>query len=244
MAAGDGSDQYECQSCGERFNMLSMHWRRGGCEYPKPTEQQRDLLAGLLLGDADIDARSDVSSLRVRMTNKDFLMWLSERFPELSIGLFFESDGVAESQRAAKNGFGNPGYQFKDMYGIRFWANPYFNELRDRWYSGSTKIYPTDIEFSKDTVRMWYVCDGGLSWNDTGCPRVHITAINEHNRMEWLLDMFDSLGFEVKSPSSGVIRFPASSTRELLDWMGSPPSGFEYKWETYSREKYESLMPE
>jgi hypothetical protein len=77
---------------------------------------------------------------------------------------------------------------------------------------------------------MWYACDGHLAVEDGANPRVMFKATNEADRPEFLRSLFDAAGFDVGF-SRYAVQVPYDETVRLIEWMGEPPPGFEYKWD-------------
>jgi len=53
-------------------------------------------------------------------------------------------------------------------------------------------------------------------------------ATNESDRQKYLIDLFQRAGFDVGF-SRDAVQVPHTKTVRLLEWMGAPPPGFEYK---------------
>jgi hypothetical protein len=73
-----------------------------------------------------------------------------------------------------------------------------------------------------------------------GRPRIEIKARNEREREDFLVSLFEDVGF---SPlyKRHELRFTCDETERLVEWMGDPLPGFEYKWALDSREQYHEL---
>lgn len=162
--------------------------------------------------------------LRTKMINKEFLDWL---YNELG---FFSSNlelymSAYESYEDASKRFPNDVTtveNYSDIYEYRTIRHPYFTKL-DEWYSSGKKRFPEDLELTPLIAKVWYVCDG--SYNN----RVCIYAKNESDRSNFLINLFDVADARWQS-ASNCIRFTRSGSDEILEWMGEPLPGFEYKW--------------
>lgn len=101
-------------------------------------------------------------------------------------------------------------------------------------------MYPVSLSLSPTKVKFWYVSDGYLDVGRWGRPRIEIKTRNEKDRVEYLVDLFEEVGF---SPvfRRNELRFTCDDTERLVEWMGDYPPGFEYKWELDSRERYREL---
>jgi hypothetical protein len=125
------------------------------------------------------------------------------------------------------------------MHVVRTRTHPYFNELR-QWYESGKKRFPDDLSLTPQLTKLWYASDGYLDVGQWGRPRLEIKARNENDRTEFLLDLFREHGFDPLYIRN-EIRFTCDETEQLIEWMGEPPPGFEYKWELDSRERYREL---
>ena len=74
-----------------------MHWNRSTCDYVQFTDEQIEMITGLLMGDGDLHGRTDPNPhFRLRMTNREFLLELDSNWDVLSTGVFL--DRSAEDQ--------------------------------------------------------------------------------------------------------------------------------------------------
>lgn len=214
-----------------------MHWNRSECNYPPFSPVQWELLTGILLGDGDIHGKGDPNAhFRVRMTNRRFLEFVDRELGFLSKGVFLARTARTQFETAARNQReGREGFEtvveenYHDLNGLRTCSHPALDELRD-WYQSGDKRYPSNLELTPTVVKAWYVCDGWLAKEAGNRSRVMVKATNEAHRPDYLVGLFADTGFEVGF-SRNAIQVPADETERLLDWMGDPSPGFEYKWE-------------
>lgn len=214
-----------------------MHWNRSECDYPPFSAELWELLTGILLGDGDIHGKRDTNAhFRVRMTNRRFLEFVDRELGILSKGVFLARTAEAQVETAKKNRReGRKGFEtvseenYHELYGLRTCSHPALDEFRD-WYRSGEKRYPADLELTPIVTKAWYVCDGWLAREAGNRSRVMFKVTNEAHRPDYLVDLFDRVGFEVGF-SRNSIQVPADETERLLDWMGGPFPGFEYKWE-------------
>ena len=73
-----------------------------------------------------------------------------------------------------------------------------------------------------------------------GGPRIEIEARNESDRPDFLVSLFRGVGFD-PTFRRNELRFTCDGTEALVEWMGDPPAGFEYKWAVDSRGRYRML---
>jgi hypothetical protein len=230
-----------CPSCGKTFSSLSMHWWHGSCPYPDIGERKQEVIVGLLMGDGSIPTVDGNHSFRVPMINRHFLSWYDEEMSYLTtgVGLVHTAEQLASTNR--ETGF-SPNAErenYHDMYVVRTRTHPYFNELR-MWYKTGRKRFPDNIELTPILAKYWYASDGYLDVGRWGRPRIEIKCRNEHGRAEFLVQLFEDVGF---SPvfKRHELRFTCDDTERLVEWMGDPLPGFEYKWEIGSIERYHEL---
>lgn len=218
-----------------------MHWWHGNCPYPEFEPWRKELITGLLLGDGSIPTVDGNHSFRLPMINRRFLKWYDGRMGYLTTGvrLVHTADELAESNRESGFSPDADGEDYHDMYTVRTRAHPYFNELRE-WYWSGKKRFPNDLTLTPCRAKFWYLSDGYLDIGQWGRPRAEIKARNENDRTEFLLDLFREHGFDPLYIRN-EIRFTCDDTEDLIEWMGEPPPGFEYKWELDSRERYREL---
>lgn len=218
-----------------------MHWWHGTCPYPEFEQWRIELITGLLLGDGSIPTVKGNHSFRVPMINRRFLNWYDNKMGYLTTGvrLVHTADELATSNRETGFSPNARAENYHDMYVVRTRTHPRFNELR-QWYGSGSKRFPEDLTLTPRITRMWYLSDGYLDVGRWGRPRIEIKARNEHDRSEFLLDLFRKQGFDPIFRRH-EIRFTCDETEDLVSWMGDAPPGFEYKWELDSRERYREL---
>lgn len=228
--------QKQCPTCGSEYKRLAMHWNRSECQYHSFSGRQWEQLQGLLMGDADLHGLSDTNShFRVRMTNKPFIEYLDSQWGILSKGAYQARSAskqyatAVQNQKRGVEGFDTVNKdEYSALYGIRTCSHPALNDFKE-WYSEGEKRFPTDLTLTPEVCRMWYVCDGWLAEESNANYRAMFKVSNEVDRKEYLIELFDEAGFEVGF-SRQAIQVPHVETVKLLDWMGSPPPGFAYKW--------------
>ncbi len=86
---------------------------------------------------------------------------------------------------------------------------------------------------------MWYCSDGSLHWRtDRPSAEARITNVTENDNLEKFKRMFSEAGFDVRI-SGKEVQFNIKQTKKLLNWMGNPPDGMEYKWKYQDRKQYD-----
>lgn len=201
-------------------------------------------MIGLLMGDGYLRDKPKAKNpyAVVAMINEDYLNHLNELFGSLTHGVTVKSTKQQVSDRAEKIGFGNGSDgDYHDVYQLRFRSHPHLHKFTS-WYDDGDKVFPKDVPLTPQVVKTWYVCDGGIRWSSPW-PSVEFYSKNELHRIDHWVERFNDLGFECRKSSEGFT-IPHGELDDFFDWLGSTPSGFEYKFEYSNRERYDELKEE
>jgi len=223
-----------CNQCDNEFSRLGSHWyASSSCDFPLFTDNEEEVITGLLMGDGCIDNSTKNPSLVVNMTNKEFLKHLDSYFGNKSSGVnFFRS----AKDQASQGRFSDNPDNYSDQYRWKSVTNPKLLEYRD-WYSTGKKLFPENIKLTPTIFKYWYACDG--TYDTSGSQnRISIAASNEANNKEKINSYFINIpkpsNWNITERSSGGKRcnivWTKSDTKKLFDYMGEPLPGFEYKW--------------
>jgi len=209
----------ECPNCNKKYDRVGHHWSMSStCDEPELTDRQREILTGLIMGDASV-ARPDERKpyIQFMMVSRDFVGWVSEE-----LGVFATSISEVEGTGFSE---GNTYYQ------LRTRRADVFSEYTE-WYGDDGKVFPSDIQLTPLTLKVWYCCDGDMSvdnrWNTKEYAR--ISAHNEVDRKEKINGYFDSLSFEPNWNDGGRFTFGRDGSKKFWRYIGEPLPGFEYKW--------------
>lgn len=189
---------------------------------------KQEMMVGLLMGDGFVESGEAGSPcLRVGMANETFLNWVFDELGDVasSVNLRNTAEEVAENLRNSGFRPETEAENCHDFYVLNTRRLPWIESL-GRWYDSGEKRFPKDLEMTPTIAKMWYCGDGGVNVTNKICE---IKSSNEKDRPEFLRGLFEQAGF---SPSfdNAKLRFSPRESNELLEWMGSPPPGFEYKW--------------
>lgn len=236
----------QCPQCGDVFEAIGSHWSQSyDCDYPEYTDRQRELAKGLTMGDGSLSTtgKSRKAHMVVMSVQTRFLSWIDEQFGALSAGVRLHQTGEEIQSNAADTGFGSPNdpWEYHDVYTVHLRNHPTLAEMNGRWYPNGTICYPDSLSLTPEAARMWYCSDGGLSWS--GKPYVTIGTHNEADRPEFLCDLFRQHGFDPVW-SEPLIRFTNDEAADVLEWLGDPVPGYEYKWVCESRSDYDRVKSE
>jgi hypothetical protein len=220
-----------CPECGERYKRLGGHWKANPDHRPELTEYQHNVVVGVLMGDGHIKQDTSTSYLQVNITESQYLGYLDDIFGILSTSNIHVTRTAEEvAEHTVKTGFSDSATQesCKDVYNWRTRNHPVFNEYR-KWYSSGSKVFPDDILLSPVVLKHWYCCDGNLNTHENrGTVRIGLS--NEFENKKKIESYFIKSGLPKPSWDKNQIWFRVGESEELLEYMGDPLPGFEYKW--------------
>lgn len=207
----------ECSSCGNYYVKIGKHKSQSTCDYNSLTERDENIIKGIVLSDGHIARRNDNMYLDLTMKNERFLHWLSD---QLSLVCRVKS---------------------KDKY-YRLTTLSHPSMSKFNWMEDNNKKkFPDELSLNSTIVKMWYCGDGGLQWSKHSANGLaSISCQAQIHREDYLVKLFDDIGLN-PTINGPALLFSVGDTNKLLDIMGDPPPGFEYKWENSSREQYEKL---
>lgn len=211
---------------------MGRHWSH--CGYPDIPDRWMEMLRGLLMGDGCVHTHGKTPCFIISMANESFLQWLDWNMWWIFSGVR-KSETAEQSREGIIESFGPEGVssvdEYSDMHRLQSFTHSGLETLQD-WYNDGQKRYPDDLSLSPMSAKMWYVTDGGLRKrsSDKANPNCAIACVNESHREDFLLSLFEEHGFNPSFDGASIV-FSVEDSRELLDWMGTPPPGFVYKWE-------------
>jgi len=237
-----GVSGVECPVCEQSYERLGRHWHHNPSHRPVFDEELHSITTGILMGDGSISRDSSNPRLVVQMTNKEYLEYLSTVFGIHSSSVNLRKTASEAAKRSRRRGFSEGACEkdYSDLYSLRTRRNPEFERYVD-WYGDDGKVWPRDIELSPTVLKHWYVCDGSLQKPDSEMGyRLTIALSNERGNRQKVERMFDHSGIPVpcnwdeRKRDSGRwdvnIYWTNEQSRELIEYMGDPLPGFEYKW--------------
>lgn len=227
----------ECEECGNEYERISHHWSANPDHQPEFTEEQWQILTGIVMGDASVHPGRKTPKVLMQLTVPEYLEYLNDKFGVLGTGVKLYKNAEEQAKRIKASGF-SPNADpenYKDVYQWHTRTHPSLSELRE-WYASGKKVFPPDIDLTPTVLKHWYVCDGYLAKN---MKRIVISISNEHERRHEISEMFARVdlptpSYDIQTRKDGSIkcnaRWPSSRMGALLDYMGEPLPGFEYKW--------------
>lgn len=194
------------------------------------SERLRELLEGELLGDGYIG-----------INNKSGYYMHSSKYPEYLQWLFglLEQEGLLWNgkirYKRSKNG---------NSYSASTYSYRELMDMREKWYVGSKKIIPRDLEFTPTIIRHWYIGDGNLR-KVTTCRMGQIQiATNGFLRedVKFLRSKLSMLGIPVNISKQNAINFGRVwAVKKFFNYIGDCPEGirniYGYKWLNNGNEK-------
>lgn len=212
------------------------------CTYPEIPQQINDIITGGLMGDATVGRSSKNPRIQYKMINKKYLESLDKMFGEFSTGVRLLMTAKEKSEEDRLSGFNKSAKEenYSDVYQLYTICHPDIIQYK-RWYATGEKVFPNSISLNSEVLKHWYSCDGSI---DSGSIEFGIS--NEISQEEKLCKYFSNSGlpepnsFKKTKRADGsincVMRFTVSDSKKLLDYMGEPTSGFEYKWKYNERQ--------
>lgn len=232
-----------CPTCNSEYERIGMHWHHNPDHRYSFTDEQLEIITGLVMGDGCIEKTSKNPSLYVEMTNKSYLDYLHTRFRVLSNGVCIKRTAKENALRSKSLGMNRNAKtkNYSDTYLFRTVNHPELKSFKD-WYSSGSKRYPNNLKLTPLITKHWYCGDG---YYDThgGNRNISIGCTNESDNKENVEKLFEDIGLVVsnwKESYSNTDRYTehenvslyldVKNTQKLFDYMGPPPEGFEYKW--------------
>lgn len=215
----DPPEEYVCPDCGDHRSSrgLSLHWAhpKSDCEYPFPSQYERDLLTGLWLAGGNIEKKGTHPILRKSTSREYLLQWLSHE-----LGLWGSDVSVsktsAEQREAIKQQFGDENSQSATQYRFTSRACPFLNELYEEPVSSA--------ELTPLAARVFYTFNGNAVDNSS--------IVLRHESPREIVELLHNNGFTETSlyePADGKnqwkIALSADNSRRFIDWIGGPLPG-------------------
>lgn len=235
-----------CPNCDDEYDYIGVHWSKK-CGFPDLTRKQVEVCIGLLMGDGWITTTNGTNKhhrLQIASTSEMFLHHVAEILEPFTTGVKFYRSGEKVAEAASNAGMNANPEKTNDQYIVHSRAHPKFDEMRS-WYNSGQKRFPEDTELTQTILRYWYAGDGLLGWSngewsDAEYGHVEFAAQNEMDRPEFLMGMFRDLGFD-PIMDEHKLRLRCEDSKRLLEMMGDPVPGYEYKWSIDDIETYRSL---
>lgn len=224
-----------CPICGLERQMLARHWNSNKCTFPEFTSRQKNVLTGLVMGDAYVNRRKGrLPRLRMETTNPEYLTYLDDLFGPLSTGepsLRRTSEELSKRDTIPR--FDNS--EYKDQYDWGTRSHPELSSWAE-WYKNGKKTWPENISLTPTTLKHWYCGDGSFHKDHY---TITIYLSNEADSKQKVDRYFTRVGLpsprwykrERRDGSiAAEIGFNKDESAELIEYMGESIPGFDYKW--------------
>jgi len=230
-----------CQQCSNEYKSISSHWsKNSSCSHPSLTQEQYEIVVGLLMGDGTLHRSNKNAKIQAQMTTKEYLKYIDKKFGKFGNGVTLAHTASEKATLNKKSGFQQDAKEenYSNIYRWRSCGHPELNQFRS-WYETGNKIWPDDIDLTPTVLKHWFCGDGCWS-NTNGNNHIQISMANEIKNREKVDKLFNSSN--LPEPSSYAIgkrkdgsktctaQFTVSDSEILWDYMGKPVFGFEYKW--------------
>jgi len=214
-----------CPECGRRFKSLGRHFAWRPEHQPTFSDRQHELITGLLLGDGWVSReRNGNPRFVVDMINREFIEWLDTQFEEHTLGARLQKTAEDHAETCGHNP-----QTTNDVWRFKTRTHPKLEQYRD-WYGEEGKRYPKSLELTPTILKMWYVSDGSFQlpeYNVT--PTLSFGCKKEADNKQFISDLFSAIDVEI-TWSGHLFRVALDDAEKTWNYMGSPPPGFEYKW--------------
>jgi hypothetical protein len=208
-----------CPVCKNQYKSakgLGQHFTHSDCN-PTLTSTQKELLFGMILGDARIDR----NAARAVMVNKKFLEWLDDQLGWFSTGVsvFRTPEEVHEYSGDVID----DSYNVQTQYELRtFGLLP--GEWCGQFYNDGKQFPPDTDKLTENEIRLWYACDGTLNRD-----RVEIGISNYMPQRDRLEDVLSKSGYEASVHDNKKLQILTDDSRAFFE-RTEPVVGFEHKW--------------
>lgn len=218
-----------CHDCGETYEVVAQHWSQSDCTHPEPTQYQKEIITGLLMGDGCCTTVSKNPLVVVGMASPNYLKYVNEQFPVLGYDVILSTtaDESADINERYKDNVHRE--EYSDIYEWRTKANPYFHKFQD-WYESGKKVFPDDIKLTPTVLKHWY-CGDGSTQKIGNYYKASISTVKERSNVVKIEDYFKMVGLpEPDWWTEHEMHWEKEHSREIFEYMGDPLPDFEYKW--------------
>lgn len=221
-----------CPTCSEAFESLGQHFRHSD-HRPALTDWQFEVCVGLVLGDGCVAAVSGgrENSLTLEMSSEGFLRWLDEEMGWLTTGVRLHRTAKENAQHSHSTGLEGATQDvsnYDQTHVLEFRAHPAFSRMRERFYPDGGIALPDDLVLTPTRGKYWYLSDGGLQFHTEAEPTLQLSTRTFD--LDKVAALFENKGFNPGCHGDHAIQFPNTEAKDVLNWFGSPPPGFESKW--------------
>jgi hypothetical protein len=149
----------------------------------KFTEQQKNIIEGLMLGDGSMCFSGKNAGLSVGRSTEDikYLKYHAEIFSK-----FLTDLGIYDYSYLETRDNRNEIYH-KSSFNLS--ANEELLNFYNRWYPNGTKIVPKDLKLNSEIIATWFADDGNIEKSDGGYFRIRLATHGfKKEDTEWLAE--------------------------------------------------------
>ena len=209
---------------------------------PALAREQRELIAGLLLGDGFVGGSGPNKHFQLSTRWRPFARWVFDELGWLSMKIVREDMDTDNRPPPAQR------------YIVRTHAHPDLSAFR-AWYPATSdddasgdehadgrgrgrgvRRFPTpeDLPGGRLTARIgraWHASAGGLAWSNPeyATTRQAWFSARDDGRAERVSTLLESVGLEPTRVGTRV-QLPPKQTTAWLEWVGDPAPGVTHKW--------------
>lgn len=229
-----------CPECKNNYKQIAQHWRWNPSHRNNMDNELIEISKGLIMGDGTINRGNKNPRLEVSMINKEFLNFLGGKFGCFSNGvrLFKTAEEAAEENKGRELFDVVNVENYHDIYHWSTCGHPDLKPLAD-WYRTGKKLWPKNLNLTKNVLKYWYVSDGYYCNSGTS-DYLTIALNNERKNKEKVENYFKRRSLPIPNKwkiyerSDGYvdceILWNKENSYKIFDYMGSSLPGFEYKW--------------
>jgi hypothetical protein len=234
------SEKTKCPECCEKYKSIGNHWYWIPKHRPDFTQKQKEVITGVMMGDACINRGNKNPNIKCVMSSPNYLEYLDYIFGCLGAGVSLIKTAAEGAKESRDKGFNQnaKAKNYSDVYRWRSKSHPNLQKWAD-WYSTGKKVWPKDIKLTPTVLKHWYCGDGCWSNKNTS-NYITISMSNEINNLEKVNQIFENVGlpapsnYHISERRSGGKRCNAvwtvEQSKELWEYMGKPLPDFYYKW--------------
>jgi len=178
--------------------------------------------------------------MRWNNVNRRFMEFVDEKLKPITTGITVRKtarESYEYNEKREDRDWPVHPEEYNDIYLTRTRRLPYFRRFKD-WYTQDGKRFPDNLELTPVITKYWYVCDGTVNWMRDYSAKIQFNSKNESGREGFITELFDRAGFTIQR-NRHMYYLSVDESESMLEWLGNPPPGFEYKWEIESRSTYE-----
>ena len=254
MTSGDRQElarRGTCPECGEDKQRLASHWK-GPCS-PTLSREQRDFLAGLLLGNGFVGGNGQNKHFQLSTRWRPFARWVFDELGWLALSIVRTKDGregqTGPAQRYLVRTHAHPALtRFRSWYDAEDEGDGENDEADASGVNRRALPATSDLPANRLTPRAgraWHATAGSLAWSDPEYATTRQVSFSAEadDRAERVIALLESIGLDPTRAGKRV-QLPSKQTTAWLEWIGDDPvPGVRYKW-TATVEEYRNAKNE